>query len=159
MGFPTGQHSSPQILANFAVFMRAESSALFWMMSSTTQSGGGEGVDDRKRSNARHNPGMGETAAHAKENNIAFQWRPYLARARQKEAEIALLVTMQEPVFGVGARIEFLDEAEIAIDADQEHRAVDAVAFDVCRVMVRRPEPCAGLSDNGYALQRCVVTQ
>ena len=98
-------------------------------------------MDDRKRSNARYNPGMSEAAANSKENNIAFQWRPYLVRARQQEAEIALLVTMQEPVFGVGARIEFLDQPEIAIDADQKHGTVDAMTLDVGGVMVGCSEP------------------
>ena len=55
----------------------------------------------------------------------------YLVRTREKEAEIAFFVTMQEPVSGVGARIELLDEAKIAVDAHQKHGAVDAVALDV----------------------------
>ena len=73
-------------------------------------------------------------------------------RARKQEAKIALLVSMQKPVARVGTRIEWLDQAEVAIDADEEHRAVDAVSLDVRRMMIWRPEPRARLGDDRCAL-------
>ena len=75
-----------------------------------------------------------------------------LARAGEQEAEIALLVAVQHPVAGVGPRVERLDEAEVAIDADQQHRAVDADALDVGRVMIGRADPGARRRDDGGAL-------
>src|SRR6478735_10969481 len=64
-------------------------------------------------------------------------------RTAEEMTEVFFLVAVKEPIPCVRTRIKWLDQAKIAIDADQEHRAVDAVAFDVCRMMIRCSDPIA----------------
>ncbi len=73
------------------------------------------------------------------------------ARAGEQEAEIALLAAMQMPVARVGAGVERLDQAEVAIDAHQQHRAVAARALDVGHVMIGRADPFARRRDDAGA--------
>ena len=75
------------------------------------------------------------------------------ARAGEEEAEIALVVAVQHPIAGVRLRVERLDKPEVAIDADKQHRAVDADALDVSRVMVGRADPAARRGDDRVALK------
>ena len=81
-------------------------------------------------------------------------------RARfEEEAEIAFLIAVHHPVLRVGARVEALDQAEVAIDADEQHGAVDADALDVGHVMVGRADPGARGRDDRGALAAFLLLQ
>ena len=94
---------------------------------------------------------MGVASADTKEHDVAVLRLARLARELQQEAEIALFIAMQEPIVRIWARIERRDQAKVAIDAHQQHGAVDAVALDVSCMMVRRPDPRARLGDHSRA--------
>ena len=111
-----------------------------------------EGVDDRERLRLRHDAAMREAAAEAEQHDVGRPRLLHSACAVEQETQIALVVAMQHPVAHVGARVERLDQAEVAIDAHQQHRAVDAGAFDVGGMMVGRADPTARGRDDGRAL-------
>ncbi len=99
-----------------------------------------------------HDSSVSEAAAHAEEDDVPKTRLTNLMRAGQQEAQIALFVPVQEPVSRVRARIERIDQAEIAIDANKEKGAVDTMSLHVGCVVIGRSDPRAGLSDNGRAL-------
>ena len=94
-------------------------------------------------SGLRDDPAVREAAAIAEQDRVGRPRRRDGARAGEQEAEIALLAAMQMPVARVGAGVERFDQAEVAIDAHQQHRAVAARALDVGHVVIRRADPFA----------------
>ena len=99
-----------------------------------------------------HNPSMRKEPPNAKDNDVTKARLTDLMRAGEQMPEIFFLAAMQKPISRVRARIERLDQAEIAIDADQDHRAVNAMPLYVGRMMIWRPDPSSGLRDHGGAL-------
>ena len=69
---------------------------------------------------AKHRPTL-------KQDHVARGRRLDDPRALEQEAKVTFLVAVQHPVARIGARVERFDEAKVAIDADQDHGAVDAV--------------------------------
>ena len=63
---------------------------------------------------------------------------------------------MTVPIRSIRARIEGRDKAEVDEDADQQHPTIDADAFDVCAVMIRRANPRPGLGDDAISHQIAV---
>jgi hypothetical protein len=78
-----------------------------------------------------------------KDDRIAKAGLADLMRAIEQEAEIFFLAAVHEPIACVGARVERLDEPHVAVDANQQHRAVDAAiaTLHVGHMMVARPDP------------------
>ena len=108
-----------------------------------------EGVDDRQRIGPLTMPPCAKQRPILNRMTSPGSGSRPEPGAREQEAEIALLVAMQHPVARVGARIERFDQAEIAIDAHQQHGAVDAAcALDVGRVMIGRADPRARRRDD-----------
>src|SRR5271166_804398 len=99
----------------------------------------GKSVNDGQRLEPAHDAAVAEAAPHAKKHNVAQARRAHLARAGEKRAEIAFLAAMQKPVARIWTRIEWRNEPEVAKDADQQHRAVDARALYVGRMVIWRP--------------------
>ena len=95
---------------------------------------------------------MGETAPDAEQDHVPQAGRLYQSRSGEQEAQIALLAAMVEPIARVGPRVERLDKPEVAIDAHQQHGAVDADAADVRHVMIGRADPGADCGDDRGAL-------
>ncbi len=95
---------------------------------------------------------MGETTPDLEKDYVAETRRLDEACAGEEEAEIAFFVAVQHPIAGVRPRIERIDKPEIAIDADEQHRAVYADAPDVGRVMIWRANPGPRRRDDCCAL-------
>ena len=112
---------------------------------------GGEGVNNCERVAARDDSAMCETSADAEQHHITGFGRRDFDRAREEMAHVSFFVSVKKPIGGIGARVERLDEAEVAEYAHQDHRAVDAMAPDVGGVMVRRAEPGARSGDDARA--------
>ena len=101
-----------------------------------------------------HDASVGETAPDPEHDHVAQTGRLNQLCAGEQGTQIALLVAVQHPVAGVGSRVERLDKPEVAIDAHQEHGAVDAHALEVGRVMVGCADPGARGDDDGATLRR-----
>ncbi len=62
-----------------------------------------------------------------------------------------VIIAVVHHVARIGARVERRDGAGVDIDADQQHCAVDADAFDICHVMPGRTAPRAGSGGDATA--------
>ena len=112
-----------------------------------------EGVTDGQRLGPGHDAPMRETAPDSKQDHVAGVGPVDEARALKEEAKVAFLIAVHHPIGGVGPRVEVLDQRQVAIDAHEQHRAVDADPLDVRHVMIGRADPGARSRDDGAARQ------
>ena len=66
--------------------------------------------------------------------------------------EVALLAAVQVPVGGVGPRVERRQQAEIDVDAHDQHAAIHPDAAEVRAGMIRRADPAPRLRDDAGAI-------
>jgi hypothetical protein len=105
-------------------------------------------VNDSERLGARDDAAMSKAPADAEHDHVTGPWRGYDLGPAQQELQITLVVAVQHPVAGVRPWIKGFDEAEVAVDAHQNHRTVDADTLDVGGMVVRRANPRARGGDN-----------
>ena len=109
-------------------------------------------MHDGQRARFGDDAAMRITAAVTQHHDIARLRATDLSRAFENEAEIAFLAAMQVPVDGVRPRIEWGTQPGVDKNPHQQHAAVDADAFDVRAIVIRRADPGARVGNDGGPL-------
>jgi hypothetical protein len=111
-----------------------------------------EGMHEGQVVYARHNPAMRVASPPPEQRDIAGSRSLDLTTTRHNSVKIVFLRSMYEPFVVIWTRIEWLANAGIHEDADNQHKAVNACTTDIRLMMVWRADPFPGFRDDFRSL-------
>ncbi len=98
-------------------------------------------MHDGKRARERDDSAVAVATPVPKNHEIARQWRGNFLRPAEDRGEIFFVAPMQIEIVRVRARVERFAETLIDENSQKQHCAIDANAFDIALVVIRRADP------------------